>query len=421
MENDEHKPDVEVNFHEEPPKKNGTGEFVKKALIIALIIILIIVGSWGVIKLAPSIFSSLASVSVSVSSIFKPKATPKPSPSPVTTPTPVIIESTPTPTPAPVVSYPDNSGTTDYTPTPTPYTEYNTYNQNTKADLVLHILATGVIDRNTNVFVTRPSIDASERAAVRFEVINNGGQASGPWTFSMLMPVTAGKDVYASPIERSLTPGDRMEITVGFDNIRSGRQPVTISVDEGGLVSESRKDNNASTVYFSVTGNNFYQNADLYYPGINNYYGNGLPDLAIRVIGIGIMDPYTGAFRPTGQLYSSQRIGVQFEVRNDGSRPTGSWTFSANLPSNTDSFYTSGYEPSLAPGERIILTIGFDGLDTNYSDNNYDYNYYNDNYPYNTYRDNYTAPMTITVDQNHRIQELNENNNTLRISIPIVY
>ncbi|MDD5068901.1 MAG: CARDB domain-containing protein [Candidatus Pacebacteria bacterium] len=411
MEDDEHKPDVEVNFHEEPPKKSGTGEFVKKALVIGLIIILIIVGSWAVIRLAPSIFSGLASISVSVSKIFKPKATPIPAVS-TPTPTPVIIVSTPTPTPAPVVSYPDNSGTTDYTPTPTPVAAYN---QNTRADLVLYILATGVIDRNTNVFVTRPSIDASERAAVRFEVQNAGGRASGAWAFSMLMPVVAGKDTYSSPTERSLAPGEKMQITVGFDNIRSGRQPVTISVDEGGLVSESRKDNNAGTVYFSVTGDAYYGNNDVYYPPANNYYGNGLPDLAIRVIGIGTVDPYTGAFRPTGQLYSNQRVGVQFEVRNDGGTATGRWAFNADLPTNADSSFESDLQPSLRPGERIIITIGFDNLDTNYSD---DYRY--DDYRYD-YRGNYTAPVTITLDPDRDIRESSENNNTLRISIPIVY
>ncbi|MDD4988883.1 MAG: CARDB domain-containing protein [Candidatus Pacebacteria bacterium] len=404
-------PDLGQNFHEEPPKKSEVKEFAKKGFLIGVIVIFIIVGSYAVIKIAPSIFSSLASVSVSVSSIFKPKGVPpttSTSPTPKTTPIVIVTTPAPTPTPSPVTSY--------TSPTPAPIVTYNQYNQNGKADLVLHVLSTGVIDRNANVFTARSSMDASERAAVRFEVVNSGDKASGGWNFTMLMPVSLGKDVYASPTERSLAPGERMEFTVGFDNILTGRQPVTISVDEGGLVSESNKNNNAGTVYFNVTGNSVYGNTNTYYPPTNGYYGGGLPDLTIRAIGVGVLDPYTGAFTPTGQILSNQRVAVQFEVSNIGGGATGPWTFSANLPSYTDSFYSSGYEPSLAPGDRIVLTIGFDNITSN---NSYNYNY--SSYPTYYPSANYNAPVTITLDQNNRIRELNENNNSLHISIPVVY
>ncbi len=386
----------EDNFHEEPPKKNEMAEFAKKGFVIAAIIILIIAGSYGVIRLAPSLFSSLASISVSVSSIFKPKATPIASP--FATATPVVIESTPEPTITPTIT---TSYTNSATPTPT-----NTYRTNTKADLVLHILSTGVIDRNTNIFVPKTTMNANERAAIRFEVINVGGRSSGTWTFSMLMPITAGKDVYSSPVERSLNSGEKMEFTIGFDNIRGGRQSATVSVDEGGLVSESRKDNNAGTAYFNVVGNTSY---------VNNYtngYSGGLPDLAIRAIAVGTLDPRTGAFISTSQIYSNQRVGLQFEVSNVGGSPTGPWTFNADLPSDIDSYYQSGYELSLAPGERIVLTIGFDNVQTNYSDN------YNDNYNYD--RGRYGAPVTIKLDTNQNIRELNESNNILNTAIPVI-
>ncbi len=365
-------------------------EFIKKILVIIAIVLLVILVIWGVIRIAPSIFSSLASVSVAVSSIFKPKATPTPALT-LPSPTPLVIVTTPTPTP----DYIEPTATPGYTTQPTP-TPTVIHTQTGKPDLAIQIESVGVIDRNSNIFVPRSSIDASERAGIRFAVVNLGGRNSGTWTWNALMPVATANSVYSSAPQRSLAPGERIEFTMGFDGIRSGgSQNAVISVDEQNFISETREDNNSAIVYFNVSGN---------YSGNGSYSGTR-PDLAVRVAGIGVINDYNGAFIPTGQIYANQKAAVQFEVRNSGGQSTGTWTFSADLPTNSDSTYESGREPSLAPGESLILTIGFDDINTD---------------DFDSRRGSYQVPVSITLDQDDRIDESNENNNDLSTEIPII-
>ena len=163
----------EITKTEEPTKAR---DFASKALVTGLVVVFIVVGSYGIIKVIPSVMSSLASISVSVSSIFKPKTVASPTPTPA-------IETTPSPTPANNVAYPYPSPEAP-TPIPTPVnTNYGL------ADLEVRVLATGVIDRTTNVFTARQNISLGERAAVRFEVINNGTNQSGAWSFGALLPL----------------------------------------------------------------------------------------------------------------------------------------------------------------------------------------------------------------------------------------
>jgi len=122
------------------------------------------------------------------------------------------------------------------------------------------------------------------------------------------------------------------------------------------------------------------------------YYGK--PDLAIRVLQVGLLNQYTNLINSQTQFNYSDMVGVKFEVRNDGDANTGQWSFTASLPSNSTPTYTSNIQVSLKPGESIIFTLGFNNL-TN----------------------TYTGLITINVDPQNIVSESVEYNNIVTQSI----
>ncbi len=410
MTNEEHTTDVhEVHTHESSHDEHvdetaeeggGLVDFVTKALIIGLVVVLIVLGSYAIIRVIPSILSSLASVSVSVSSIFKPKTTPVPTATPAAT----VIPATPTPTPT------NTNGVifSNATPTPTPVTQVQTnpvqttqtnnfYNPNARADLAVRVISTGIINRTNNQFIAEPTINSGDKAAVRFEIVNQGDKATGNWTFSALLPTQSAQNIYTSPVERSLAPGDRIEFTMGFEGITSGAQSLIISADEGNIVPESNENNNTATIPFSISG---YSNGNNYNNG--GYYGNGtLPDLAVQVL-------QTGG------------SSVQFQVTNIGGSATGNWSWSATLPTGaTYNGYNNGYnnynqnynqgnyqsdiQPSLGAGQSVVFTM-------NFNSNSYPYN--------NNYSNSGSNQIFIQVDSANQVPESNESNNTATAYVP---
>ena len=140
-----------------------------------------------------------------------------------------------------------------------------------------------------------------------------------------------------------------------------------------------------------------------------NYYGNA--DLAISIIGTGIIDPTSKQFVSTNYAGVNNEIAVKFQVKNIGTNVSGPWTLRLNMPSRTTPSYDS-YQPSIKPGDGIEYVGSFNsptnqGLNTGYiivdplnalvepSKNNNDltvsfnvngtsYNY-NNNYSYGSY------------------------------------
>jgi len=117
------------------------------------------------------------------------------------------------------------------------------------------------------------------------------------------------------------------------------------------------------------------------------YYGK--PDLAVRILQTGILNQYTNQIVSQTQFNQSDMIGIKFEIRNDGDANTGTWYFSAFLPSTSNPVYASTAQISLRPGESIIYTLGFSNL-ANQGIN----------------------LITVKADQNNSVYESNENNNT---------
>lgn len=161
--------------------------------------------------------------------------------------------------------------------------------------------------------------------------------------------VTNSRDVVTTPNTSTVTPGERTEILV------------------------------------PISGTNSYSNP------------NGSVDLAARVISTGIVDIDTNEYTQTDTITSNDRVGIQFEVENLGTKASGVWSFTVVLPTQTIYFYNSTEQRSLNPGDRIEFTIGFDGVKT--SDD---------------------VEVVINVDPSGQIGEVSEENNIVRHKIDIL-
>ncbi len=278
------------------------------------------------------------------------------------------------------------------TPTPTktvtpPKTTYNT-NTTKPTDLVARVLSIGYIN-STNTFTPGTHTPEGSRPALRFEVINAGGLPSGSWSFKAILPSNT-TPVYLSPLQRSLSSGDRIEFTLGFDSIPNGGD-VTISVNDNKTVSESNYINNIINYRLSAGSGSISQspsNGTISYP---TSYDN-TRDLSVTIKATGYIN--NGQFVSAPSITGSQRAGIVFTVRNTGGAYSGPWNFKATLPSRIDKTYSSKTMDSLAPGASVDITIGFD---------------YIEKVGQNT--------AVIMIDPSNSIAETNESNNTAPVII----
>lgn len=87
---------------------------------------------------------------------------------------------------------------------------------------------------------------------------------------------------------------------------------------------------------------------------------NGRVDLGTRYLGLGRI---VGDTFFAGTVKQDESGAVQFEVKNYGSKTSGTWTYKVTLP-NGDT-YTSSTQKALKPNERAILTVGFPTVTVN--------------------------------------------------------
>lgn len=104
-----------------------------------------------------------------------------------------------------------------------------------------------------------------------------------------------------------------------------------------------------------VTQPKKYIQVPIYGVPISNPYGN--IDLAARFIATGIFSS-NNIFTPRTSIDTDETGGMQFEVKNFGTKTSGNWAYVITLPNRT--LYTSPQQAPLKPNERTIITIGFD-------------------------------------------------------------
>jgi len=120
---------------------------------------------------------------------------------------------------------------------------------------------------------------------------------------------------------------------------------------------------------------------------------NGIPDLQVTILATGIVDKVTNSFTPGSTVGQNDRAGISFQIKNIGTKASGTWKFIVDLPLAGNTLYV--YRPteiqrSLNPGERIEYTLGFDGID----------------------RSNTTVTAVINVDTERTVSETDVSNNS---------
>lgn len=113
-----------------------------------------------------------------------------------------------------------------------------------KADLTVKIISLGVLNAS-NTFIPSQSVRAGEKAAVKFEIENAGTKTADYWTFNAVLP-TSPFHIFHSEWQPSLGPGDKVQYTLGFDQIdtRSTGGVITLNVDPSNSIRESAEYNN---------------------------------------------------------------------------------------------------------------------------------------------------------------------------------
>lgn len=123
---------------------------------------------------------------------------------------------------------------------------------------------------------------------------------------------------------------------------------------------------------------------------------NGQVDLKPTILEVGYIDRQTNIFTATSSVLYSERGAVRFEVENIGTKTSNTWTFNVVLPTFPAHIFHSKSQQSLAPGDKIEFTFGFDSIR-------------NDDNP---------NIIVINVDPTSSVKESDENNNIVKIELP---
>lgn len=83
---------------------------------------------------------------------------------------------------------------------------------------------------------------------------------------------------------------------------------------------------------------------------------NGIVDLKMTTLGNGTFKNGVFSFTPTYDLKSKN--GIRFDVKNIGTKTSGTWTFKTTLPNGE--VFTSDTQTALKPQEHVEFTLGFD-------------------------------------------------------------
>lgn len=85
---------------------------------------------------------------------------------------------------------------------------------------------------------------------------------------------------------------------------------------------------------------------------------NGVADLSVRVLAVGVIDA-SGAFVARQPMNQYEMAAVQFDIANYGSGTSGSYTFTAQLPTSQPYTYASPMQEPLSAGSHVVNTLRF--------------------------------------------------------------
>lgn len=125
---------------------------------------------------------------------------------------------------------------------------------------------------------------------------------------------------------------------------------------------------------------------------------SGLPDLQTSITAVGYLATTSAdSFVASATVPVGSRPAVKFTIKNIGTNVTGPWRFSASIPTQTAYIFQSDLQQSLAPGDSIDYTLGFDQANRG---------------------SNQTISVTANFD--NTVGESNKNNNSASASITVL-
>ncbi len=198
--------------------KNLTIKGLLSLILLAFIIIIILLS----LSLAPQVFSRISSsLTAALYSVFVPaKETEMPAAPETKKPIPLADEKIKLPT----------------------------VTNSDQPDLAISLLQIGQLVGGT-VVTNQNRFSAADTVGLRFQIMNKGLTATGPWSFTATLP-SLSTPVYNSAPQISLKPGDSILFTLGFSNL-TNQNPglITIKADPANTVNENNESNNILTYY----------------------------------------------------------------------------------------------------------------------------------------------------------------------------
>ena len=337
-----------------------------KALAVIGVVVIILLGLWGVIqavRLMPNVLSSLASAAASISSIFVPAEH-------------IDIS---------VADHTVNSGT--------PFT--------------LSFTRTGGAKKGSYSFlydcrdgVSFQAPDAS--GSYKDTFCNTPFNFSGAQSEVRLVPLSTKNRFIDVPVRVRFTPegksvpSSESVVTLTISNSAVTSSPSTTgttgstgstgTTGSTGSTNTPRKPGNPSSSTYVITGGGIVSDP------------NGRIDLATRILEVGTIDPVTNVFTRTNVIHARERAAVRFVVENLGTKTAPYFNFNAVLPTYPYFIYSSDTQPALNPGDRIEYTIGFDSADPRINN----------------------SEFVINVDPSGGMNEVTKANNIARITLSII-
>ncbi|MBI5405937.1 hypothetical protein HY972_02780 [Candidatus Kaiserbacteria bacterium] len=123
----------------------------------------------------------------------------------------------------------------------------------------------------------------------------------------------------------------------------------------------------------------------------------GLPDLIVNIDAIGYLATTSAeSFIASSTVPVHNRPAVAFTIKNVGTGATGTWRWSASIPTQTAYIYQSQPQQSLNPGDRIDYTLGFDQANKG------------------------AQTISITANFDRAVVESNSNNNSASVNVTIL-
>jgi len=89
------------------------------------------------------------------------------------------------------------------------------------------------------------AVDPNGKVAVRFEVANIGTKVVSGWTFTAALP-TDPAYTYVSEAQGALYAGERAEMLLTFNNLKTGTNSISLIVDTSNTIIESLETNNSA-------------------------------------------------------------------------------------------------------------------------------------------------------------------------------